>query len=252
MGASQSQPTTSKASCSRRYSSHAEIEMLFKAEIKSIIQKELSINIENPIDVIHTICAKLSAPEFKDAIMKKCSFSTTNVFVQEKPIEQINESKIEDKLDHSNQAGEPEQVEQHESIEPVIQVEPNFPVVQPNQAESLIQLEQMEEPKSLEQIEPLIQLEQAEEPKSLEQVESLIQLEQAEEPKSLEQALQLEQPETIEQALQLEQPETLTSTQQLDQLQQPETIQTIEQLQQTKPLEPLIQLEQHQILTSSE
>jgi hypothetical protein len=218
MGASQSQPTTSKASCSRRYSSHAEIETLFKTEIKSIIQKELSINSENPIDVIHTICAKLSAPEFKDAILKKCSFSTTNVFVQEKPLEQINESKIEDKLEHSNQAREPEQVEQPESIEPVIQVEqviqvePNFPVVQPNQAESLIQLEQVEEPKSLEQMEPLIQLEQAEEPKSLEQIEQVFELKQTDPIEQLQQTEPNEQPKSLEQMeplIQLEQVESV-------------------------------------------
>jgi hypothetical protein len=138
MGASQSQPNISKTSCSRRYSSHAEIETLFKTEIKSIIQKELSINSENPIDVIHTICAKLSTPEFKDAILKKCSFSTT-VLVQEKPIEQPehpNESKIEDKLEQVEpviQVEQDETVEQVEKVGPVVQLEYAEPVIQNEQ-----------------------------------------------------------------------------------------------------------------------
>jgi len=195
MGASQSQPTTSKASCSRRYSSHAEIEMLFKAEIKSIIQKELSINSENPIDVIHTICAKLSTPEFKDAILKKCSFST-NVLVQDKPIEQINESKKEDKLEQVETIEQVEQVEPVKTIEPVIQVE------HLEQVESVVQLEPVDESKSLEQVESIVQLEPVEESKSLEQVSPIVQLAQIE---PMTRTEQLEQHETIEPIIQQEQ-----------------------------------------------
>ena len=210
MGASQSQPTTSKASCSRRYSSHAEIEMLFKAEIKSIIQKELSINSENPIDVVHSICAKLSTAEFKDAIIKKCSFSTTTVLVQEKPLAQINESKIEDNLEQPNQAGEHEQVEQTEQkteqVEPLIQLEQSEPVIQVEQPEPLVELEQAE---------PIEQLQQTETIEQVEQPEPLVESEQAD---TIEQVVQLEQPEANEPLIQAEQH---VPPEKLEQLEQP-------------------------------
>jgi hypothetical protein len=249
MGASQSQSQSqsqpkiskaSKASCSRRYSSHAEIETLFKTEIKSIIQNELSINSENPIDAVSNICAKLSAPEFKDAIMKKCSFSTTSVFIQEKPIEQlaqINKSKTEDNVEHSNQVEEPEPHAKQVHQEQIIQLETS---VQPKQAEphqeQTIQLESSIQP---EQAEPFVQLEQVDE-----HTEPLLQLDQMEQHESLSKPVPQEQEQT-EPLVQFKQPEH--SVQQETSI-QPEQVDKLKSIAQSEPLIQLEEPKQHELL----
>ena len=177
MGNSQSQSKLDnipKPSCNRRYSSHAEIETLFKSELKSIIQKELSINNENPIDTIHNICAQISKPEFKDAIINKCSFSTILL-----PQPQTDQNNQHEEPVQVNQPAEAVNVNQTEEL--VEQVNQPVQLEELNQPEPLVQVQQVNQPDQLiEQVNQPDQLEEFNQPEPLEHVNQPVQYEQVE------------------------------------------------------------------------